>query len=97
MFGFGKKTTLPNASEALLGRTEVVAPADVVAGNPVKGPFPEALEQCLLGMACFWGAYTTAVGYASGLTSNPNYDEVCTGASCVLAPQSADELIGARS
>ena len=45
---------------------------------------------CLLaGMGCFWGAerkfwetpgvYTTAVGYAGGITPNPSYDEVCSG------------------
>jgi methionine-S-sulfoxide reductase len=41
-------------------------------------------------MGCFWGAerkfwelgdgiYTTAVGYAAGLTPNPTYEEVCSG------------------
>ena len=40
------------------------------------------------GWACFWGAerlfwqlpgvYTTAVGYAGGLTPNPTYEEVCS-------------------
>jgi peptide-methionine (S)-S-oxide reductase len=40
-------------------------------------------------MGCFWGAerkfwqrdgvYTTAVGYAAGITPNPTYREVCTG------------------
>ena len=40
-------------------------------------------------MGCFWGAekkfwslpgvYTTAVGYAAGLTPNPTYREVCSG------------------
>ena len=40
-------------------------------------------------MGCFWGAerkfweaegvYTTAVGYAGGLTQNPTYQEVCSG------------------
>jgi peptide-methionine (S)-S-oxide reductase len=40
-------------------------------------------------MGCFWGAerkfwqikgvYTTAVGYAAGVTPNPTYQEVCTG------------------
>jgi peptide-methionine (S)-S-oxide reductase len=39
-------------------------------------------------MGCFWGAerifwqadgvYTTAVGYAGGLTPNPSYEEVCS-------------------
>jgi len=41
-------------------------------------------------MGCFWGAerkfwtrpgvWTTAVGYAAGLTPNPTYREVCSGA-----------------
>ena len=40
-------------------------------------------------MGCFWGAervfwqapgvYTTAVGYAGGITPNPSYEEVCSG------------------
>ena len=41
-------------------------------------------------MGCFWGAerlfwqlgpgiYTTAVGYAGGVTPNPTYEETCTG------------------
>jgi peptide-methionine (S)-S-oxide reductase len=43
----------------------------------------------MFGMGCFWGAerkfwqlngvYTTAVGYAAGVTPNPTYQEVCTG------------------
>jgi peptide-methionine (S)-S-oxide reductase len=43
----------------------------------------------MFGMGCFWGAekafwnlpgvHTTAVGYAAGVTPNPNYREVCTG------------------
>ena len=60
-----------------------------VNGNPVQAPFPENLEQAVLGLGCFWGAerrfwetagvYTTAVGYAGGQTPNPTYQEVCTG------------------
>jgi peptide-methionine (S)-S-oxide reductase len=60
-----------------------------VTGNPIQPPFPEGLETAMFGLGCFWGAerrfwelegvYTTAVGYAGGLTPNPTYDEVCTG------------------
>ena len=53
--------------------------------------FPEGgeLEQATFGMGCFWGAEKkfwelegvklTAVGYAGGITKNPNYRDVCTG------------------
>ena len=47
------------------------------------------MQQVLFGMGCFWGAekafwglpgvYSTAVGYAAGLTLNPTYQEVCSG------------------
>ena len=55
----------------------------------MKPPFPEAMQQALFGLGCFWGAekkfwqldgvYTTAVGYAAGYTPNPTYEEVCSG------------------
>src|SRR5262249_13019681 len=47
------------------------------------------LEQAVFGLGCFWGAerrfwqsprvYTTATGYAGGMTPNPPYEEVCSG------------------
>lgn len=91
LFGFGKKSTLPTPDEALPGRSQPMAvPAKhYVNGNPLKSPFPEGMETALFGLGCFWGAerkfwqqpgvYTTAVGYAAGITPNPNYMEVCTG------------------
>ncbi len=91
IFSFGKKTQLPTATEALPGRTtEMPVPeAHFVNGNPLKGPFPEGMQMAMFGMGCFWGAekafwkldgvYSTAVGYAAGLTPNPTYQEVCTG------------------
>lgn len=91
MFGLGKKTTLPSASEALAGRSVAVpvASANIVTRNPMTGPFPDHLQKCVFGMGCFWGVerlfwqqagvYTTAVGYAGGLTPNPAYEEVCSG------------------
>jgi len=84
-------TTLPTPSEALPGRDEKmpVPEKHFVNGNPLQAPFPDGLEQALFGLGCFWGAerkfwetpgvYTTAVGYAAGLTPNPDYKEVCTG------------------
>ena len=91
IFSFGKKTQLPTADEALPGRSETmpVPDAHFVNGNPLKPPFPEGMETAIFGLGCFWGAekafwklegvYSTAVGYAAGLTPNPTYQEVCTG------------------
>ena len=79
------------AAEALPGRDErMVVPArHEVLGTPLEPPFPDGLEQAVVGMGCFWGAerlfwqlpgvYTSAVGYAGGFTPNPTYQETCTG------------------
>ena len=78
-------------ASALPGRAqEMSVPArHEVLGTPLRPPFPEGIEQAIFGMGCFWGAerifwqapgvYTTAVGYAGGLTPNPTYEEVCSG------------------
>jgi len=91
-FLLGKdKTAMVDPASALPGRTQ---PLDVparheVLGTPLKGPFPDGVETAIFGMGCFWGAeklfweadgvYTTAVGYAGGMTPNPTYEEVCSG------------------
>ncbi|MFB6276299.1 MAG: peptide-methionine (S)-S-oxide reductase MsrA [Halothece sp.] len=91
LFGFGKKLSLPSPEEALPGRDEPmpVTNRHDVNGNPIQPPFPEGMELALFGMGCFWGAekafwqlpgvFSTAVGYAGGITPNPTYQEVCTG------------------
>jgi peptide-methionine (S)-S-oxide reductase len=91
IFGWGKKLTLPTAEEALPGRAESMPTpsSHFVLNTPLKPPFPEGMEMAVFGMGCFWGAerkfwqikgvYTTAVGYAAGVTPNPTYQEVCTG------------------
>jgi peptide-methionine (S)-S-oxide reductase len=91
LFGLGKKLTLPTPGEAWPGRAESmpVPEKHFVNGNPLKPPFPAGLEMAMFGLGCFWGAerkfwqqpgvFTTAVGYAAGLTPNPTYQEVCTG------------------
>ena len=91
LFGFGKKLTLPTAREALPGRSEKmpVPSTHYVNGHPLQPPFPAGMETAMFGLGCFWGAerkfwqlegvYTTAVGYAAGITPNPTYQEVCTG------------------
>ncbi|CCI23517.1 peptide-methionine (S)-S-oxide reductase MsrA [Microcystis aeruginosa] len=91
LFGFGKKLTLPTVREALPGRSEKmpVPSTHYVNGHPLQPPFPSGMESAMFGLGCFWGAerkfwqlegvYTTAVGYAAGITPNPTYQEVCTG------------------
>jgi peptide-methionine (S)-S-oxide reductase len=86
-----KKASMPTQGEALPGRS---APLKVpekhfVNGNRIVPPFPAGLHEAVFGLGCFWGAerlfwelpgvYSTAVGYAGGLTPNPTYEEVCTG------------------
>uniref|UniRef100_A0A672J6A4 Mitochondrial peptide methionine sulfoxide reductase n=2 Tax=Salarias fasciatus TaxID=181472 RepID=A0A672J6A4_SALFA len=85
------KTQLPSRERALKGREEkmVVADKHAVNGNPTVEPFPEGMETIMFGMGCFWGAeklfwrlpgvFSTQVGYASGFTPNPTYEEVCSG------------------
>lgn len=61
----------------------------VVLGTTTEPPYPEGLDQLVVGMGCFWGAerdfwrqpgvFTTQVGYAGGATQNPTYQEVCGG------------------
>jgi peptide-methionine (S)-S-oxide reductase len=86
-----KPLTIPSKAEALPGRAERMPVPDshFVNKHRLTPPFPDGLERALFGMGCFWGAekkfwqqpgvYTTAVGYAAGLTPNPTYREVCTG------------------
>jgi peptide-methionine (S)-S-oxide reductase len=86
-----KKLKMPSKEEALPGRPEKmpIPQKHFVSGAPLEGPFPQGMETAIFGMGCFWGAerkfwetkgvYSTAVGYAGGLTPNPTYREVCTG------------------
>lgn len=91
IFGFKKKITLPTPEEALPGRNQPmrVPPIHYVKGNPLKPEDLEGMEKAMFGMGCFWGAerkfwqlegvFSTAVGYAAGITPNPLYQEVCSG------------------
>lgn len=85
------KFTIPDPETALPGRDQPMSISGVhyVNGHTMVDPFPEGLEKAILGMGCFWGAerlfwqiegvYSTAVGYAGGITPNPTCREVCSG------------------
>jgi peptide-methionine (S)-S-oxide reductase len=94
MFSFlsgGKSLDLPTAATALPGRADPVKVPEThfVSGARIVPPFPEGMEKIVFGLGCFWGAerifwqangvYSTAVGYAAGVTPNPSYEEVCSG------------------
>lgn len=86
-----KKLQLPKPGEALPGRDRAIPTASkhFVSKRPLKGPYPEGMATAMFGMGCFWGAerlfwntdgvWTTAVGFAGGITPNPTYQETCTG------------------
>jgi len=86
-----KSLDLPTPDTALPGRPSPIGrPGDhAVTGHPMQPPFPDGLETLIVGMGCFWGAerlfwqtdgvWTTAVGYAGGVTPNPTYSETCSG------------------
>ncbi len=86
------KARMPRPDEALPGRSTPMAdvPAQhFINGNRIVAPFPDGMKLAMFGMGCFWGAerkfwqvpgvYSTAVGYAAGVTPNPTYKEVCSG------------------
>lgn len=91
LFDIRKKRAIPTADSALPGREESMPVPDshYVNGNPMRGPWPEKMHRAMFGMGCFWGVermfwqlpgvYSTAAGYAAGVTPNPTYQEVCTG------------------
>jgi peptide-methionine (S)-S-oxide reductase len=92
MFGLRKKLEMPQAADALPGRSTPIPTASThhLNGHALKGPYPAGLETAIFGMGCFWGAerkfwelgdgiHVTAVGYAAGHTPNPTYEEVCSG------------------
>lgn len=86
------KLRLPQPHEALPGRDQSMPVIEnhLVLGSAMTAPFDEGAQVIYFGMGCFWGAErmmwripgvaTTAVGYMGGLTPNPTYEEVCSGA-----------------
>jgi len=91
---FGATTrplAIPAADDAIPDRAEVMrfSPQHFVNGNPIVDPVPEHIQKAVFGMGCFWGAerlfwelpgvFSTAAGYAGGITANPTYEDVCSG------------------
>jgi peptide-methionine (S)-S-oxide reductase len=88
---FYKSENLPDKQSALPDRDNPVEvnPQHYVNGNRIVAPVPAHLQQAVFGLGCFWGAerkfwqlpgvYSTAVGYAGGITANPSYEDVCSG------------------
>ena len=86
-----RKIQMPHPAQALPGRSTPlpVSARHYVNDHSLQPPFPAGMEQAWFGLGCFWGAerkfwtqrgvYTTAVGYAGGVTPNPTYEEVCSG------------------
>ncbi|MEO5832292.1 MAG: peptide-methionine (S)-S-oxide reductase MsrA [Nakamurella sp.] len=85
------KTTLPTVENALRGSDRPI-PVDgthTVLGTPTVGPWPPGSATAVFGMGCFWGierlfwrlpgVFTTAAGYAGGITPNPTYEQTCSG------------------
>ena len=92
MFGLKhRKPELPGVENALPDRplAPKFEPTHFVNGNRICEPVPAGLERAVFGMGCFWGAerlfwqlpgvYSTAAGYAGGITANPSYEDVCSG------------------
>jgi peptide-methionine (S)-S-oxide reductase len=92
MFGSQFKKRLPEPTEALPSRSASPFPVPTqhaVLGTDIGAPAPDGFGEFFVGMGCFWGAerdfwtvpgvWTTAVGYAGGVTAFPTYDEVCSG------------------
>jgi peptide-methionine (S)-S-oxide reductase len=85
------KTQIVPAADALPGRRQIITPSDAhfVNGKSLT-EIPDGHDSLVLAMGCFWGAerlfweiagvYSTSVGYAGGVTPNPTYSEVCSGA-----------------
>ncbi len=82
---------MPDPENILAGREQAISITGkhFLHGRSMLQPFPDDCDSIVFGMGCFWGAekmfwaqpgvFSTAVGYAAGVTPNPTYQEVCSG------------------
>jgi peptide-methionine (S)-S-oxide reductase len=86
------KAELRSPDRALPGRDAPAFPipeTHAVNGHRIVPPFPATMRTAVFALGCFWaaertfgqipGVWSTAVGYAGGITPNPTYEEVCSG------------------
>jgi peptide-methionine (S)-S-oxide reductase len=91
LFTLNNKFERSDQQSALPDRVESVrfTNSHFVSGREITEPVPEGIEKVVFGLGCFWGAerlfwelpgvYSTAAGYAGGVTKNPTYEDVCSG------------------
>lgn len=94
MFGrpepkFLDESECPPGTDVPLANAPAKDAKHFVKDTPLWGPWPDGMEEVMLGMGCFWctenlymkmeGIYSTQVGYAGGFTKNPSYQDICTG------------------
>ncbi|AKU15970.1 peptide-methionine (S)-S-oxide reductase MsrA [Luteipulveratus mongoliensis] len=92
VFGLGQRKTMVTPEDALPGRPDPlpgIPDTHEVLGTSMHGPWPEGTQVMYVAMGCFWGTerifwklpgvVTTAAGYMGGFTTNPTYEETCTG------------------
>ena len=90
LFGFGKKLACPLPKRHCRDGQSRCQYRQLTLLTAIRSNLPSQWHgDALFGLGCFWGAerkfwqqngvFSTAVGYAAGITPNPTYNEVCSG------------------
>ncbi|MAR06798.1 MAG: peptide-methionine (S)-S-oxide reductase [Cyanobium sp. NAT70] len=80
---------LPSWMSPRNNAAETTEERHAVLGTPLRAPLMTDQEEAIFACGCFWGAekgfwrlpgvVNTAVGYAGGHSSEPSYEQVCSG------------------